>query len=79
MLLTIQYTNEKGDSFKYPERKFTAELPNDADIPTIMDAFRGLLVGMTFHPNTVSEGIHDWLEEADFIEKNDDDDDVPEM
>lgn len=63
MRITVEYTHEDEEFLPYPHRKFTAEIPNDADIETIMDSFHGMLVGMTWNSDMVLSRIRNWADE----------------
>lgn len=43
--------------------KFIAELPWDANMDDLTNAFYALCIGATFNPSTVLDGMGEWLAE----------------
>ena len=50
-------------SIEHNGNKFTAELPWDADMEDLTNAFYTLCIGATFQPTTVIRGMKEFLEE----------------
>lgn len=44
---------------------------DDVSIGDYIDTFYALLIGVTFHENTIVEGFREFLEEKDFYKKED--------
>jgi hypothetical protein len=42
---------------------------DDVTMSEYIDTFYALLIGVTFHENTIIEGFRDFLEEKDFYKK----------
>ena len=53
------------------DRKLTWEVPyEDVSVTEICEALYGILIGMTFAPETVAKGMKNFLEENGFSEEN---------
>jgi len=63
MRITVEYTHEDEELIPYPFCKFTAEIPNDASIETIMDSLHGMLVGMAWNSDMILSRIRNWADE----------------
>lgn len=54
-------------------RKITVEIPKDADIHEVMDAFYAFLIGCTYHPKSIEKGLQGLVEKLDELaEKTED-------
>lgn len=54
-------------SFSGNDRQITIEMPWDATMEDMCQAFFTGCVGMTFMPSTVIEGVRDYAEEMCFV------------
>ena len=58
------YNNEPTKlTLEHDGNKFIAELPWDADMDDLTNAFYALCIGATFNPSTVLDGMGEWLAE----------------
>ena len=48
---------------EHADNKITAELPWDANLDDLLDAFYGLCVAHTYHPISILTHMEDWLRE----------------
>ena len=49
-------------SLEHGGNKITFELPWDAGMPELIDAFYTMCIGATFHPSTIINGMKEFIE-----------------
>jgi hypothetical protein len=58
-------------SLEHHGKKHSSELPWDADMYELLDAFYGMCVSATFHPTTVLSAMSEWVNEKYNNERDD--------